>query len=657
MGNLKRLSYSQIDYLIDHLPKIPGANELSRDVATQDIKNNLKLYLSTFEFVDDANAMEELRDYIFKTYMKSWICPGTPAGIRTAEGLGADITQATLNSFHYSGTEKGAQTGISGIAETLNATKNDKKNQYTSAHFVNEYLTFSEILNLKKVFVEATVNTLLSKTRSEILTYKEATSADNELAYNFFYKITKRKKLSESRHPLCLRIYLDVDKLYQFKITTFDVATLLTHNQGEMIVAIPHPTITGVVDIYPIKAKIVEMYLNNNGEKASMTSSEIVKIFIKNVLIPSFKTLLLKGMRGNKDIRPVKVKITEIFRSYMPYQFPDDQDYDTSDLYKIMFYPAKMRKYGISMERLRNFILASGAEILYFSKDGGDPVITAQVQAMPFPNETIVVRTETLKSLMLMEEAVVAYSVKNRDEVNYCYAKVMGTNFVDVVAHPLINSQKSVSNDPYQMSKYLGISGARTILTEEYQEMFSDNYINPRNIYNIVNFQTSQGVYLPVTSRGVSRQPIGPMTKASFQEATKYLAQGAAFGAYESTNSVSASVYLGKRIKLGTGCMEIEYNEDIVPGETYPQVFNKAVKKGIIVTEDSEETLDLGDEVRDSGNFNMPPNYPPPRVIPCYRDLPPMFAHLVPVDTDAKIRNILNTLPTDFSIQSFLSEP
>lgn len=649
---MKHLSYAQIDYLIDNLPKIPGANELSRDVATQDIKNNLKLYLSTFKFVDDTDAIDELKTYIFHTYMKSWVCPGTPAGIRTAEGLGADITQATLNSFHYSGTEKGAQTGISGIAETLNATKNDKKNQYTSAHFVNEYLSFSEILNMKKIFVEATVNGLLSKTRSEILTFDEATSQENETAYNFYYSVVKAPKLRGKYYPLCLRIYLDVDKLYQFKITTFDVASLLSYDQGDMIVCVPHPTITGVVDIYPVKKKVVEMYLNQAGENVVLNSTETIKIYIKNVLIPAFKVLLLKGMRGNKDIRPVKVKISEVIRSYLPYSYPDDQDFDTANLYKIMFYPAKMRKYGISRTRLRNFILASGAEILYFNEmiETGDEVIKFQVSAMPFPDEVIVIRTTT-PDLNNMEKIV---EDTNPRELNYYYAKVMGTNYVDVVAHPLINSQKSISNDPYQMSKYLGISGARTVLTEEYQEMFSDNYINPRNIANIVNFQTSQGVFLPVTSRGVSRQPIGPMTKASFQEATKYLAQGAAFGAYESTNSVSASVYLGKRIKLGTGCMEIEYSEDIVPGERYPQIFNKTVKKGVIVTEDSEETLDLGDEVRDSGNFNMPPNYPPPRVIPCYRDLPPMFAHLAPVDTDAKIRNILNTLPTDFSIQSFL---
>lgn len=673
MTGLRYLTYAEIDDILFYLPSIPGSNLISREMADREIKEALKLCLSEIEVPDDKDAILELKDKILEKYLTSTAQPGTPAGVRTAEALGKDVTQSTLNSFHYSGTEKGAQSGITAITEIMNATKNDKKNQFSRVHFKDEFLSFEEIFALYPSLVGVNIKELVTKSR--VISYSEAIQ-QNSYYYDLYSRVSGKIPVDGDVNRICLEIKLDLDKMYQTKIKSYEIAETLLRNNDNTIKCVPFPSSKGIIHVYPIYDEILEQYHERFSGKVDLSEPDnVIKIFIKSILVPGLSKYLVRGIEGNTNLLPDKLKIADTIRSMIKYRFPDQDDKRYSNFIIARLNGPKLRNPGISLNRIEKFFEFLGYSIVYsptnYSSEDVDLDITLdikeQVKRMAYPHLVIILDPSNLPQT---ENALVINNVianvktrlmeQNENElfernINYYYAKVMGNNLLDIMANPLVNPNMTISNNPYQISKLFGIGAARKVLIEQYFETFSENFINPRNIMNIVNFQTSQGVFLSVTSRGVGRQRIGPMTRASFQEATQCFVQGAAFGVYESTNSVSTSVYIGKRIKLGTGSINIVPHDEMINDPNvikYPQKIRKQVNVDNIITEGLGLQLNLGDEVRFAGNFNMPPNYPPPRVIPCYQDLPAFFLDSVEVDMVAKIRSVMGQRKMNFSTSS-----
>lgn len=667
MPGVRYLKYSEIDEILSKLPLIPGSNTLSRQVAHNEILQALKLDLSEQLIPDNDEVIKELTEIIYHKMISSIIQPGTPAGVRTAEALGKDVTQATLNSFHYSGTEKGSQGGISNILEILNATRNDKKNQFSRVHFNNEFLSFEEILGLYKDFVGISIRDLVVNAKT--LTYEEAYKT-NEYYYDLYSRVMKKKPVDGKVTPVCLELQLDLNKIYQAKISSFKIVETLLKNNDNTIKCVAFPSHKGIIHIYPLFDEILEQYYTKFVGKVDITQQEnVIRIFVKNIIIPELKNYIISGISGNTNLYPEKLKIQDVIRSMTKYRYPDDEIEEFKNYVVARIHPSKMLNPGISWNRIYKFFEFLGYKVLssptlYSSLDvkrKNVEIIREQVKNMPYPNYLVVLDpqdlpnpTDIIKTLSFVQGNSTAREFEKY--TIYYFGIVQGNNLIEIISNPLVNSNMTISNNPYQISKIFGIGVARKVLIEQYFETFSDRFINPRNIMNIVNFQTSQGVFLPVTSRGAARHPIGPMTKASFQQATECFVQGAAFGVYENTNSVSTSVYIGKRIKLGSGCMNIIPNMEMYNNPNvmkYPQKIHKQVNKDNIISDSVGEQLNIGDEVRYAGNFNMPPNYPPPKVIPCQQDLPIFFIDVIEIDIKSKIYSAMYQRNYDFNLAQF----
>lgn len=668
---------SEIDDILNILPLIPGSNRNSRRKVTEEVKKALRFDLSQYKIKEEM--IEQLKQIIFKKYVDSLAIPGTPAGIRTAEALGSNTTQTALNSFHFTGTEKGNITGLDQTLENMNATKKERKNQFTRAHFRNMFTSFVDILKMRKIFVESNVQYLLNERKSHMMTYDQAY---NEIFYNLYYRthnISEDDKINPEITPYCFELSLDTYKLYQNKILISDVIDALMERFYTEIKCVAFPTEKGLIHIYPKPEFIPES--DNSIKREGVTEEESVKmaiqLFIHNIFAPSLKTIVVKGMSGNKSITAIKVKMMDVVKSYSKFRI-DTQE--VKDVIQINFYPKKMRENGITFERFEKYMEFMGYEILYSPVHPNiNEGITEEVMLGAYPDYTMVCNLVKMENVSgdnkinrqnlsavdsyyrdkkgKREEERKEYKRNRGDyEMNgfYYYAQIDGSNYIDIMAHPLIDPNRTISNNPSQMAKYLGIGVCAKILDENYSRLNADSYVNQRHTANLVKFQTSQGSYISVTSRGAARQPIGPMAKASFQEATKCFVQGAAFGVYESTNSVSTSVYIGKRVKLGSGYVNIVPAPNAEELEIYPQIFNKKLYKDNVVTEDLDNNLDNTDEVKDAGQFNMPPNYPPPKMITCIRELPPFFMSLIKTDVYAQIRAILSNNTQTFSVFDFM---
>ena len=137
----------------------------------------------------------------------------------------------------------------------------------------------------------------------------------------------------------------------------------------------------------------------------------------------------------------------------------------------------------------------------------------------------------------------------------YVYAEAMGINMQSLLSNQYIDPARCRCNNFHSMLESFGIEVTRNAYIREFYEHIinNDQYLSPRYLILIAEFVTNQGFLIPVTSRGVSRQNIGPFAKASFEHAFPTLVSAAAFSKPEDVNSTSTSAFVGRRAKIGTG--------------------------------------------------------------------------------------------------------
>ena len=139
-----------------------------------------------------------------------------------------------------------------------------------------------------------------------------------------------------------------------------------------------------------------------------------------------------------------------------------------------------------------------------------------------------------------------------------------GTNMIDILSNPYVNSSRTYSNDVIEVYNLLGIDAARKLLIKEIKEVIdtSGNYVNHRHISLLCDFMTSKGILMSIDRFGINRDvDIGPLAKCSFEETTEQIYKAAIFGDIDNLDGVSANIMMGQLIPSGTGNTKVLLDE------------------------------------------------------------------------------------------------
>ena len=101
-----------------------------------------------------------------------------------------------------------------------------------------------------------------------------------------------------------------------------------------------------------------------------------------------------------------------------------------------------------------------------------------------------------------------------------------GTNLIDILGNPYVDTDRTYSNDIIEVYNVLGIDAGKKLLLKEINEVieFSSNYVNYRHIALLCSFMTNKGVLMSVDRFGINRDmDIGPLAKCSFEETTEQI--------------------------------------------------------------------------------------------------------------------------------------
>jgi len=150
----------------------------------------------------------------------------------------------------------------------------------------------------------------------------------------------------------------------------------------------------------------------------------------------------------------------------------------------------------------------------------------------------------------------------NFDKVIEWVLDTDGTNLIDILANPNIDSQRTVSNDIREIYETLGIEAARNSLYHELMNVTGEDSMNYRHLSLLMDTMTYRGYLVSIDRHGINRGDIGPLAKSSFEETTDMLINASIFSQYDSVNGVSANVMLGQQPPCGTGDCTILLDEE-----------------------------------------------------------------------------------------------
>lgn len=298
--------------------------QLVLDSVYEDVKKisydhlvNIKIYPSMFE---------EYKQHLFKKYLSTLIDPKTPIGAITSDAISQQATQALLNTFHSVGTKKSG--GADGIRENIGISSK-RKVFYSIIHMKNSKLSYLDVMKMKSQFIGLSLDKLfLHKPESIVINISEHSDKypftennDNNLSIfkgsnYWWYSYVPLNDIYDKRYPIkrtCLRLKFDLQKLYEYKITTSNIAEFINkwifqitipkksssnrETIEKKILCVPSPTFLGIVDLF-----IKEMSDDNDHLLISLLHTD------------EFKKMIISGIDEIDNFYAVSTSVNRLIR-------------------------------------------------------------------------------------------------------------------------------------------------------------------------------------------------------------------------------------------------------------------------------------------------------------------------------------------------------
>ena len=591
----RKLTDQEIQYIIDSLPKVIGADKEAAQLAQSQLMDKLRQSLSVITMT--PLGIPELIAELSSKFERSRATPGSTVGVTTGEAFGAQATQMTLNTFHAAGSAKNVSAGIGRFRELIRASPNPKHVSCTIAF--RQRLTFEQIMTTKRAeLVDISIQDVIKDFHIDSVSSLLGEEPD-------WYQIFRNLIRGDIPYTgFLLRLQLDVAVLYAHRIRMVDIASLIESGTG--VVVVYSPLNIGIIDIYP-KDEVLE------ASDQVMGREQAAIIFLETIVLPKIGPLRIKGIPGIKGLFPVTVPVMSIVKSEEKL---DDGNwllkYNTNRLYVS----------GVTISDLVKLVTDTGLEIVPNDK---------------YKHIGLVVKSET--SPIAHINKLVA---EKEDLGKFLYADTVGTNYKVLLGRDDVDQRYTTSNNVHEILETLGIEAARNFLFLEIQRVISaeGSYINPRHIGLLVEFMTNQGPVLPITYYGIQRQPIGTLALASFERSMNVFKSSAAYGREEGVSSTSTSIYVGKRAPIGTGYMDV-ISQPIPEPDTRvtPQSINEAIWRLQNITLDADY-VNRDTDMEEMFAASTPPmitkqeERPGTVIIRSLPPAPPSLSHPVPVVSD-----------------------
>jgi intein/homing endonuclease len=134
-----------------------------------------------------------------------------------------------------------------------------------------------------------------------------------------------------------------------------------------------------------------------------------------------------------------------------------------------------------------------------------------------------------------------------------------GNNYKEIISQPYVNFKKTTSNNMWDVLDTLGIEGSHQFLIDEFSKVIT---VNKRHLNILIDSMTFPGKIMSVSRYGIDRKQVGPLAKASFEQPVENFLISATKGEKDDIVGVTASITLGKLSRIGTGSVDLIFDEE-----------------------------------------------------------------------------------------------
>jgi DNA-directed RNA polymerase beta' subunit len=181
------------------------------------------------------------------------------------------------------------------------------------------------------------------------------------------------------------------------------------------------------------------------------------------------------------------------------------------------------------------------------------------IKGIPKINKASMFKRDSVKRDDAKAKGVLMHDAE-QDSFERTYEWVLetdGTNLREILMNPFVDSERTVTNNVYEICQVLGIEAARQALHDEIMAVLATAYVNYCHISLLIDTMTNKGHLSSIDRHGINRTDIGPLAKSSFEQTKDILIKAGVFAEHDRMTGISANVMLGQIGKFGTGDSDI----------------------------------------------------------------------------------------------------
>lgn len=349
------LTEAEIDTILADFPRIEAADEDSANVAMEDIKGRFRREMRAYKLT--PLGLAAFRHKLITFHLNSGISPGSPVGLITAMSISSEFTQMTLNTFHFSWRSVSAAVGIDNL-ERLIYARTSERSDVTYMYLKDHFTTLESALQLRAQFVGSTVEDFIV---SRVVLQPDALNiywwtANPQVLTNDTRLLDAISSAKHNNHTV-LRIKLNTVEMSKHRVTMADIGKVIAR-ENKNLLPLVGPFRDATIDIYIIGGWSKEVKYAKETYRGN-TANEFRNLYFQLCVRPSFKNMLIKGIKDITRVIAVVIKVMSMVKKEVlaPFAGPDGG--------KVWIWTAdsNMMKYkGMELAHLTRLALASGCE-------------------------------------------------------------------------------------------------------------------------------------------------------------------------------------------------------------------------------------------------------------------------------------------------------
>ncbi len=559
----RKLTETEIERILQAIPYPHAITQQHAAFAREQILRVLRAELAGIELA--PSGLDELSQRVITQFEESRVKPGSMVGFAAAEAPSQRFSQDNLSAVHRSSQMgmRGTGGAVGRISELVSKQQSKAPLANDSCNvFFNSIQTQHSILHDKRSdMVAVNIAALLRVEEPYNIEYQANIFPEGKLPvwYNIFSELygVPMPELSRRENAKVLRLYLDVEKVVEYRVMLTDLRRALMRSNSRILRYYIAPMHMGIVDIWALDEEFHAYGFDLSGD---------VELDVFNCLhgfAVRLGVFLVKGIPGIRDVQAAKFDIWPIMTMGQAHRRLADHvyEYRLTTIWRMRF----------GWERPRQLWEHLGIIVRsYDEKNSSWVVLDGSSKSLP-PHEIIAEAVKAdEKAAMKWQEAAVGAgkSVVTRPVTpantlywsQLWYAKTDGTNLREILVRDDVESRYTVSNRPFEVLELYGIVAARRVMLEELYLSFGGGREEPnfsvRHFSILADFVCHTGVIRPISNLLI--QGRSTLSKATFARQFTTLVTPAIHGVDEPLGDVSAAIMVATRAKIGPRAFEYE---------------------------------------------------------------------------------------------------